>query len=174
MAFLKHDITDLQAAGRFLQTLPYGRNSHPANPAGVLDEERGTCSTKHALLASLAREQRISVQLTLGIYEMTEANTPGIGRILDLHGLPLLPEAHCFVTYQGIRVDVTRLAAAAEPIHSFLHEEPITPEQIGEYKVSMHRTFMQSWLIVNPDLARGQTLEHVWAIREACIATLSL
>jgi hypothetical protein len=29
----------------------------------VLSESRGTCTTKHALLAELAREQRIDVQL---------------------------------------------------------------------------------------------------------------
>ena len=36
----------------------------------VLSAGKGTCSTKHALLAAVASEQNIPVALTLGIYEM--------------------------------------------------------------------------------------------------------
>jgi hypothetical protein len=46
-------------------------------PVIVLAEQRGTCSTKHALLRRLAIEQGLDIALVLGIYEMTERNTPG-------------------------------------------------------------------------------------------------
>jgi hypothetical protein len=60
----------------------------------VLEEGCGTCTTKHATLTELAREQRIDVQLVLGIYEMNERNTPGVGRVLGAYGLSCIPEAH--------------------------------------------------------------------------------
>ena len=164
-------IDDYQAAARFIHQLPYGRNADRANFRLVLPERRGTCSTKHALLAALALEQRLPVHLTLGIYEMTERNTPGVGTVLSKHGLAFVPEAHCYLTYNGVRIDVTRDAVSpAEPITRFLHEETITPAQIGDYKVSMHRGWIRDWV------ARAmphRNWEEIWKIREECIAALT-
>jgi len=169
--FLALGIDDYQAAARFIHQLPYGRNADRADFRLVLPERRGTCSTKHALLAALAIEQRLPVHLTLGIYEMTERNTPGIGAVLSKHGLAFVPEAHCYLAYSGVRVDVTRDAVSAtEPIARFLHEETIAPAQIGDYKVSMHRGWMRDWAAREMP---HRNWEELWRIREECIAALS-
>jgi hypothetical protein len=169
--FLALGIDDYQAAALFIHQLPYGRNADRADFRLVLPERRGTCSTKHALLAALAIEQRLTVHLTLGIYEMTERNTPGIGAVLSKHGLAFVPEAHCYLTYNGVRVDVTRDAVSAtEPIARFLHEETIAPAQIGDYKVSMHRGWMRDWAAREMP---HRNWEEIWKIREECIAALS-
>src|SRR5580692_6589030 len=68
-----------RSAARYLCELPYGRNSDRSDFRLVLPEGRGTCSTKHALLAALAIEQHLPVSLVIGIYDMTEENTPGVG-----------------------------------------------------------------------------------------------
>jgi hypothetical protein len=107
---------DFTAAARHLLRVPYGRISDRRRFWLVLDEGRGTCSTKHALLATLAEEQDIDVQLVLAIYEMSERNTPGVGAVLDRHGLDCIPEAHCFLRYRGERIDITGVPAGAEPI----------------------------------------------------------
>lgn len=104
---------DLRAAARYVNALPYGRSFSRENPALVLDEGRGTCSSKHALLALLAHEQGIAVELMLGIYEMREANTPGVGRVLERYGIPALPEGHCYLRYAGKRIDITRVVTGA-------------------------------------------------------------
>jgi hypothetical protein len=67
-------ITDFQTAGRYLQALPYGRTADRADFRAVLREGKGTCSTKHALLAALAEEQNVPVVLTVGIYAMHDRN----------------------------------------------------------------------------------------------------
>lgn len=171
--FLAAGITDFRAAARYLYRLPYGRNTNRADFRLVLTEGRGTCSTKHALLAQLAREQGAEVDLTLGIYEMTERNTPGVGTILETYSLPYLPEAHCYLRYQGKRVDITRAGVGpGQPIGPFLYEETITPEQIGEYKVELHQRFMREWAATT-DVAGHRSWEELWHIREACIAALS-
>jgi hypothetical protein len=72
-------ILDYRGAARHVRSLPYGRNSDRSDWMLVLNEGRGTCSTKHALLAELARENGRRVALMLGVYEMDEANTPGVG-----------------------------------------------------------------------------------------------
>ncbi len=173
-AFMARGITDFQAAGRYLQALPYGRTANRAHFSAVLHESRGTCSTKHALLATLAHEQQLPVVLTLGIYEMHDYNTPGVGVVLARYGLASLPEAHCYLTYTGTRIDVTRYGAEPTvPITQFLHEEAIVPEQIGVYKVTLHRQCMQEWVRNNPEMVKGQRFEDLWQIREECIAALA-
>ncbi len=152
---------------------PYGRNSHRSDFLLVLPEERGTCSTKHALLAAVAREQNLLIVLTLGIYEMHERNTPGVGIVLDQHGLSAIPEAHCYLAYQGVRIDITRSGAEpTEPISRFLYEEAIVPEQIGDYKVQLHQRFLCDW-IAEKGSPTSLSFAEIWRIREKCIAALA-
>jgi hypothetical protein len=146
--------------------LPYGRGADREDLA-ILREGRGTCSTKHALLARLAREHGVDVELVLGIYLMDGRNTPGVGRVLATHGLPAIPEAHCVLRWNRQYIDLTR-AGAREP--SFIHEECIRPEDIVTRKVATHRRFMAQWMTTN---LPGWTLDSAWRVREACIAALA-
>ena len=164
-------IHDFVGAARHLLKLPYGRIVDRSKFWLVLEEGRGTCTTKHALLAELAREQDIDVSLILGIYEMSERNTPGVGRVLSKYGLESIPEAHCYLSHKGGRIDITGVPAGAEPIDSFLHKEPITVDQIGVYKNDLHQRVLREW-ISRTDSVRGRSLEEVWRIREECLAAL--
>jgi hypothetical protein len=167
-------VPDFRAAGRYLQALPYGRTADRADFRAVLREGKGTCSTKHALLAALAREQDLPVILILGIYDMHEGNTPGVGAVLTRYGLTSLPEAHCYRMYERRRIDVTRSGAEPmEPITQLLYEETIIPEQIGDYKVTLHRQYMQHWVNNQTEMVRGRSFEDMWRIREECIAALA-
>src|SRR6516165_7865927 len=142
--FLRLAKADLRAAAQYVCGLPYGRNSRPDDPLIVLTEQRGTCSTKHALLRRLAVEQGFDLALVLGIYEMTERNTPGVGPVLQRHGLNGLLEAHCYLLTGGKRIDVTRAPSVrrVEPIERFLYEVEIDPEQIIHYKNAVHKQFL--------------------------------
>jgi len=172
--FAARGMTHFRAAGRYLQQLPYGRTTDRADFGAVLREGRGTCSTKHALMSALALEQRVPVVLMLGIYEMHERNTPGVGAVLSRHGLPYLPEAHCYLAYEGTRIDITRGGVdPAAPIARFLHEESIAPAQIGDYKTALHQRFMQEWIARDPAIAGGLAFAAVWEIREACVRALA-
>lgn len=155
-----------------VQALPYGRTTGRSDYRLVLGEGRGTCSTKHALLAALAQENGLEIDLVLGVYEMTEANTPGVGDELSKHGLPSIPEAHCFLRASHGVIDVTM--PEGSPVGAerrFLHEEAISPDDIGAYKTAVHRRVLGDWLHAagHPELG----LDAAWAIREACIAALS-
>ena len=73
----------------------------------------------------------------------------------------------------GRRIDVTRSGPeSAEPIQQFLHEEIITPEQIGNYKVQLHQQFLQQW-ISSTALTHRLSFAEIWKIREECIAALA-
>jgi hypothetical protein len=164
-------VQDFVAAAHHIWKLPYGRIADRNQLGLVLSEGRGTCTTKHALLAELAREQHIDAQLTLGIYEMSERNTPGMGQVLSQYGLSYIPEAHCYLRYGGERIDVTGVPTGAEPIEEFLYEEPIAIGQIGAYKNDLHKRFLSDW-ISRTEAVHPRSLEEVWRIREECIAAL--
>jgi hypothetical protein len=165
--FVALGISSYREATRHVRSLPYGRNSDRSDWRLVLSEARGTCSTKHALLADLANENGRHVALVLGIYEMDELNTPGVGTVLKRHGIPRVPEAHCYLAHEGARVDLTGEGRGVERIESFVHEEEIEPRQIGEYKVQAHREFVRRWAA-----ERGLDPGYVWRVREECIAAL--
>jgi len=147
-AFRARGCHTFRDAAGLLWNLPYGRNADRADYRLVLVEGRGTCSTKHALLAALAIEQRIAIELRLGIYQMTDANTPGVGRVLERAGLPSIPEAHCWLRHLGVDVDVTMPPGLPAVARSFLHEETIGPDQIGAYKARVPvLSYRIKWLV---------------------------
>src|ERR1700685_323922 len=81
-----------------VRALPYGRTANSEDPLAVLQERRGTCSAKHRFLATVAQDCGHSeVRLTVGIYEMSEENTPGVGRGLGTASLTRFPQAHCYL-----------------------------------------------------------------------------
>jgi hypothetical protein len=171
-AFLRIGCSSYRSAARYLHELPYGRNSDRADFRLVLPEHRGTCSTKHALLAAVALEQSLPITLTIGIYDMTEANTPGVGRVLAQHGIDRIPEAHCYLRHAGHRVDITRSGVAPRAsIASFHPEWVIEPSQIGAHKVALHQQYLRGWLRERQHLALP--FEELWRIREACILAMS-
>jgi hypothetical protein len=161
-------LRDYHAAARYVSELPYGRNSDRSGYRLALSEGRGTCSTKHALLAELAREHGHPVDLRLGIYQMSELNTPGVGGVLRRYGLAHIPEAHCYLAYQGARVDLTRPGGSTGSVEHLVHEERIEPSQIGAYKVEKHREFAKSWAAEHE-----LSFEQVWRAREECIEALA-
>ena len=168
-SFAARGLTRYRTAARYVRALPYGRTTDRSDHRLVLEEGRGTCSTKHALLAELAREHERPVDLMLGVYEMDGSNTPGVGEVLRRYGLERVPEAHCYLSFEGWRVDLTGLGPGSEVLPEILlHEERIEPGQIGEYKVRKHRNLVRAW-------AQGLSLdfERVWRAREDCIALLA-
>src|SRR5580704_4536411 len=173
-AFVGVAKADLRSAAQYVARLPYGRNSDPEDPLIVLAEQRGTCSTKHALLRRLAIEQGLPMALVVGLYEMTERNTPGIEPVLRRYGLTSLLEAHCYLCAGGNRIDVTKEPSndQAEPIGHFLYEEEIDPEQITRYETGLHRKFLKEWM-AGDDRLRGLSFDRVWSIRQECIESLS-
>ena len=67
----------------------------------------GTCFTKHGAIAKLAKEHDLPVYKQLGFYRLTDEIITGTSDVLRPHGLPFIPQIHCFLDYQGIRVDLT-------------------------------------------------------------------
>lgn len=165
-------ISNFNDALIYIQNLPYGRNSNRSDYSLILKEQKGTCSTKHAFLAALAKQEgKSEIKLYVGIYKMYEKNTPGVAGVLEKWQLPYVPEAHCYLKINDTIVDVTKNNNSNISFKSsLLFEEEILSHQIGDYKVMLHQTFLKSWLTSDAILYDFKTL---WQIREACIISLS-
>lgn len=157
---------DFRSAAALIHALAYGRTSRADDYSLVLIERRGTCSSKHGLLASLGVENGLPIGLCVGIFEMAEATTPGVGQVLEEHGLSSIPEAHSYLTWDGTRVDLTGLPSGLEP-PELLYEESVRPEVLTALKPQLHRSFLDRWAN-----QRGLNARDIWEVREACIAAL--
>ena len=92
----------------YVRAIPYGRNSNRTDFSLVLSEQKGTCSTKHALLSQLAIENNANdIKLTIGIYKMHHNNTMGIKNVLLDHNLKYIPDAHTYLTINKQLFDFT-------------------------------------------------------------------
>ena len=95
-AFQERGIQRFQAACEYVHRLPYGYNSDRDDVMVLFKEGKGSCTTKHAVIATLASEIGLSVVKRIGIYAMTESLVTGTEAILERYGLPYVPMVHCF------------------------------------------------------------------------------
>ena len=166
------EIIDFHGAVNYIFKLPYRRNSSKEDLTLVFSEKCGVCSTKHAALAALALENGFQeLKLIIGIYQMNEKTTPGVGEVLEKSKLEFMPEAHTYLVFGNEKIDITREVETEEsPFVSLLLEKEIQPNQIGEFKVRLHRDFLEKWIL---EKEMEYSLEEIWKIREDCIYALS-
>lgn len=168
-SFLKEHITSVWDAVEYVYKMPYGRITNRESYQLVLDEKRGSCSAKHALIAQLAKELFIPLKLTLGIFLLTAKKMPKIAPILEHYHLEAIPEAHCYLKYNDNNLDITFPDASDFSFDADLEEEMnITPQQIGLFKMGKHQEFIRAWI---KDKA-GLNFNLIWTIREQCIQEL--
>jgi hypothetical protein len=155
----------------YVKNIPYGRNANREDLSLVLKENKGTCSSKHAFLKEVANQNKIpNVKLIIGIYKMNESNT-NIGTILTDNDIEFIPEAHCYLKIDAVRVDCTTPKSNFAKIEKDILEEiEIEPFQVGEFKIDYHQNFIKNWLSNSKSKI---TFEQLWTIREQCIAFLS-
>lgn len=154
----------------YVYKLPYGRTTNRENYLQILDEKRGACSAKHALIAALAEELFIPLKLTIGIFLLTSKNMPKIAPILEYYHLEAIPEAHCYLKYKNYTLDITFPTSSEFSFNSDLEQEiHITPQQIGLFKIEKHQAFIKAWIKDKSDL----NFDLIWTAREQWIEKLS-
>jgi hypothetical protein len=171
-AFLAMGISSFAAALDYVKNLPYGRNNDKRLLTSVLTDHCGTCSTKHALLKSLADEHdRKDVRLILCLFRMNGKNTPAIADILNENGLDHLPEAHNYLRV-GTQVFDGTFPGTATPgyLQDIISEVEIEAHQVPAFKINFHQEYLRQWL---QQSSLKLSFEEVWQIREACIERLA-
>jgi hypothetical protein len=157
----------------FIYQLPYGRNIDKTRLETLFMDNRGTCSTKHALLKQVADENgQGNIKLVLSIFKMNPRNTPKVARVLSHYHLDYIPEAHNYLKYNKEIIDLT--GSGFDPDNyreDILHETELHVSQITDYKVQYHQRFLRDWLPLQTHLSLDENT--LWIAREQCIAALS-
>ena len=167
-AFLKLGLKDFQQACMYVKDLRYQRTSIKSIPLLVLEEKRGTCSSKHALLKKLAEENYFNgIDLMIGIYKMTTENTPGIKHTIP-KSIKFIPEAHAYLIFDRHRIDCTRTNVKNLKDEDILEEMSLEADEMGSKKEQIHIKFLKDWCKEN-----NLNFNEIWKIRESCISKLS-
>lgn len=171
--FTAQGIDTFLDACRFVQALPYGYNSNRDDRLILFKERMGSCTTKHAVIAELAAETGLSIHKTIGIYAMTEAIVSGTGKICRSHSLPYIPMVHCFLDFQGRRVDLTQgnHNGKNSPIDTFLFTEKVTPNISAKDEYRLYRRVLQDRLLQRKEL-RDIPVKRILTARQEGIELL--
>ena len=155
------------AACRYVHALPYGYNADRDDLMILFKEKMGTCTTKHAVIATLAEELNLPVEKNIGIYAMTEALVSGTDAILERYGLPYVPMIHCFLAHGDHRVDLTEGNHNGKngPIDVFLHTEKVIPAIPAKEEYLKYRQALQDRILKRSEL-RDVDIKTVLHARE--------
>ena len=171
--FLSLGIDTFHDACRYVHELPYGYNSDRDDLMILFEEKMGSCTTKHAVIATLAVELTLAVEKNIGIYAMTEAIVTGTGRILDTYQIPYVPMIHCFLGYGQYRVDLTDGNANGKnrSITHFLYSEPVIPTIPAKAEYLLYRNALKDRILKRTEMA-GVDMKTVLHAREEGIVLL--
>lgn len=153
-AFIDLGVATFLEACRYVNELPYGYNTDRDDLMILFKEKMGSCTTKHAVIATLATELEIAIEKNIGIYALTERIVTGTDNILDRYQLPYLPMVHCFLVYQYQRVDLTEGNRNEKncAIDDFLHTEKVTANISGKDEYLLYRRALKDHVMTHQSL----------------------
>ena len=171
--FLRRGVAAFHDACRYVHQLPYGYNANRDDPMSLFAEGKGTCTTKHAVIALLAQELGLPVGKAVGIYAMTEELVTGTNRILREFRLPYVPMIHCFLQAGERRVDLTEgnRNGKNRSIEDFLYTQTVQPAIRERDEYLLYRRALED-LILRREEMRGIDLLTVLRAREQSLKLL--
>ena len=127
--FLDLGIKTFRGACDYVHKIDYGYNTNYEDKMIFFKENRGTCTTKHAVIAGLAQELEIPLYKHVCVYKFTEEITTGANDILKKFKIPYVPMTHCFLVYEKYRFDLTEgnHNGKKKPIDDCIHAERVDP-----------------------------------------------
>lgn len=151
----------------YVHQLPYGYNSDRDDLIILFKEKMGTCTTKHAVIATLAEELELPVVKNVGIYEMTEAIVSGSDAILAEFDLPYIPMLHCFLVCGRHSVDLTQgnRNGKKRAIDAFLYTVPVTPNISAKDEYRLYREALGQTILTRPEM-KHTSLRQILKARE--------
>ena len=81
--FLALGIKTFRSACDYVHNIDYGYNSNYEDKMIFFKEKKGSCTSKHAVIAGLAEELDLPLYKNVCVYKFTEEITTGVQRILN-------------------------------------------------------------------------------------------
>jgi hypothetical protein len=171
--FTSLKIKNFWEACTYVHNIPYGYNSTTDDILILFKEGYGSCTTKHAIIATLAEELNIPVYKMIGIYAMNEEIVTGTNLILDKYHLPYLPMIHCFLIYDSYRVDLTEgnNNGKNRSIEEFLFTEKVIPNISEKDEYLLYKKALKNHILIRKEM-EGITMIDVLHARTEGIGLL--
>lgn len=165
--FLSLGIDRFIEACRYVHELPYDYNSDRDDIMILFKENKGTCTTKHAVIATLAVELNLAIVKNIGIYAMTEEIVTGTNDILAQYKLPYVPMVHCFLVYGEYRVDLSEGNdnGKNKSIEVFLHSQPVEPNLSAKDEYILYRNVLKNYILTREEMG-GVNIAQILHARE--------
>ena len=153
--FLNLGIDSFIDACRYVHTLPYGYNTDRDDLMILFKENLGTCTTKHAVIATLAEELNLPIAKNVGIYAMTEEIVTGTNEILEKYNLPYVPMVHCFLVYDEYRIDLSEgnNNGKNRSIEKFLYTERAESNISAKDEFLLYRKALKDHILTRKEMA---------------------
>lgn len=165
--FLNLGIDRFLEACRYVHKLPYGYNTNRDDMLTLFKEKMGSCTTKHAVIATLAHELVLPIKKSIAIYAMTEDLVTGTDPILQKYDLPYIPMIHCLLTCQNFNVDLTEgnRNGKTRRIQDFLFTQKVIPNISAKDEYLIYRKTLSEQIMKRQEL-KGNSIKQVLHARE--------
>ena len=166
-------ITRFHEACRYVYELPYGYNSDRDDLMILFKEKMGSCTTKHAVIATLSAELGLEIEKSVGIYAMTEGLVTGSKKILERYRLPYIPMVHCFLVHEDHRIDLSEGNQNGKngPIDRFFYTEKVAATIPAKEEYLLYRKTLKDHVLSREEL-HGVDMKTILKAREEGIALL--
>ncbi len=171
--FINLRIKNFWEACVYVHDIRYGYNSTTEDILILFKDGYGSCTTKHAVIATLAEELNIPVHKMIGIYAMNEDIVTGTNLILRKYHLPYLPMIHCFLIYDSYRVDLTEgnNNGKKHSIQDFLFTEKVIPNFSEKDEYLLYKKALKDFILNRKEM-EGITMIDVLHARTEGISLL--
>ena len=127
--FLDLGIKTFKDACIYVHNVDYGYNTNYEDRMIFFKEKKGSCTSKHAVIAGLAQELNIPLYKHVCVYKLTEEITTGVDEILKKFNIPYVPMVHCFLVYDEYKFDLTEGNNNGKKKHidEYIYSEKVEP-----------------------------------------------
>jgi hypothetical protein len=152
--FLEKGINSFKEACNYIHEIDYGYNSTYEDDLILFKEKKGTCTTKHAIIAGLARELDIPLHKNVGVYKFTEEITTGAQKILEKYNIPYVPMVHCFLVYHQYRFDLTEGNNNGKKISikEFIETREVEPFISRKEEYLWYKSVLKEKILLSPEM----------------------
>lgn len=154
-AFFSRNLETFKQACQWIKDLPYGSNSSTEDSLILFEENCGTCTTKHGIVARLAQELDLDVYKNLGFYRLNDEIVNGVNSLLEPHGLSFIPQIHCFLEYGKFKVDLTEgnCNGKNKTIEMYDFVVRVSPDLTRAEEEHYYLSYLNQYFSIEPQLA---------------------
>ena len=152
--FLELGIKSFKQACEYVNIIEYGYNSNYDDKLIFFKEKKGTCTSKHAVIAGLAEELNIPLYKHVGVYKFTEEISTGANEILKKYKIPYVPMIHCFLVYRNLRFDLTEGNCNGKntAINELIYEEKVDPFISGKDEYLLFKRVLKKQILPSKEM----------------------